>query len=195
MKTSETGLSSSTDYHTLTPDRWPDFEKLFGKKGAYGGCWCMWWRISRAEFEKQQGEGNRKAMKKIVESGEVPGIMVYRKGEPAGWCSVAPRERFHSLNRSRVLKKLDDKPVWSMVCFFVANEYRGKGVMGDLVNAAIDYVRSQGGKIIEAYPGRPGGRRLAPVTSFMGLPSVYERAGFKECARPSESKIIMRRII
>ena len=135
------------------------------------------------------------AMKQIVESGEVPGIMVYRKSEPAGWCSVAPRERFHSLNRSPVLKKLDDIPVWSLVCFFVAKEYRGGGVMGDLVSAAIDYVRNQGGKIIEAYPSRPRGRRLAPVTSFMGLPSVYEKAGFKECARPSESKIIMRRII
>ena len=152
----------------------------------------MWWRISRSEFEKQKGEGNRRAMKKIVQSGEIPGIIVYKDAEPIGWCSVAPREKFHSLNRSPVLKKIDETQVWSIVCFFIAKKYRNKGMMLILINAAIDYVRRKGGKVIEAYPTDPRGKHLAPVSSFMGLPSVYRQAGFKECAQPSKSKVIMR---
>lgn len=79
--------------HPLTPERWDDFERLFGKSGAYGGCWCMWWRTTRSRFAEQQGEGNRQAMRDIVFSGEVPGVLGYVTEEPAAWCSIAPRTR------------------------------------------------------------------------------------------------------
>lgn len=185
-------VSRPLEFHPLTPDRWSDFEKLFGKRGAYGGCWCMWWRITRSQFEQQQGEGNRKAMQEIVNSGEVPGILAYSGGEPVGWCSVAPRDSYASLNRSRVLKRLDDRPVWSIVCFYVAKSYRGNRLIAELIRAAIDYVREEGGKIVEAYPTQPTSGRLPPVSSFMGVPAVFESVGFVECARPSRSRVIMR---
>jgi GNAT superfamily N-acetyltransferase len=180
------------EFHPLTPDRWPDFEKLFGPSGAYAGCWCMWWRTTRSQFEKQGNDGNRKAMKDIVDSGQVPGIIAYADGQPVGWCSVAPREHYASLNRSPVLKRLDDKPVWSIVCFYVAKEQRGAGLITKLIRGAVDYVRQQGGQVVEAYPTQPRGGQLPPVSSFMGVPSVFEDAGFVECARPSQSKAIMR---
>jgi hypothetical protein len=85
-------VSRPLKFQPLTPDRWSDFERLFGPHGAYGGCWCMWWRTTRSQFEQQHGEGNRQAMQDIVNSGEVPGILAYAGGEPIGWCSVAPRE-------------------------------------------------------------------------------------------------------
>jgi len=88
----------------------------------------MWWRLPRKEFEDGQGDSNRKAMKSIVNSGNVPGIVVYSEGEPCGWCSVAPREDFGSLERSRVLKRIDNKNVWSLVCFFIDKKYRGKNL-------------------------------------------------------------------
>jgi GNAT superfamily N-acetyltransferase len=185
-------LTPGLEFHPLTIDRWADFERLFGERGAYGGCWCMWWRLKRTDFQKQQGEGNRRAMKQIVDSGEIPGILAFADGEPVGWCSVAPREHYSSLNRSPVLKRLDETPVWSIVCFFVAPRYRNRGLTAALIRAAIEYVRRQGGKVVEAYPTSPRSARVAPVSSFMGLPSVFERAGFVECKRPSRSKIIMR---
>ena len=185
-------INSELESHPLTINRWPDFEKLFGKSGAYGGCWCMWWRISRAEFDRQKGDGNRRAMRKIVQSGQVPGILAYTQHEPVGWCSVAPREVFHSLNRSPVLKRIDDLPVWSIVCFFIAKGYRRRGLTEWLIKAAIDHVRQSGGSVIEAYPTDPRERNLAPVSSFMGMPALYARAGFEECARPSAAKVIMR---
>lgn len=178
--------------HPLTPKRWPDFETLFGDHGAYGGCWCMWWRSTRREFEERKGVGNRRALKAIVDAGKVPGILAYLGKEPVGWCSVAPREEFSSLERSPVLKRLDDQPVWSIVCFFVAKGYRGQGVAEALIGGALDYVKNRGGSIAEAYPTPPKKTPLAPVSSFMGLPAMFARAGFVECARPSRSKWIMR---
>ncbi len=179
-------------YLPLTKKRWKDFEKLFGPRGAYSGCWCMWWRLKRSEFEKQQGEGNRRAMKAIVESGKIPGILAYSGSEPVAWCSVAPRDDYASLNRSRILKKLDDTSVWSIVCFFVAKEYRRQGVIQGLIEGAVDYVRRCGGRVIEAYPTVPRSDKVPPVSSFMGFPALFERAGFAECTRPSPSKRIVR---
>ena len=79
----------------------------------------MWWRLKRSEFDRQKGEKNRESMKAIVKSGEVPGIIIYLEGKPAGWCSLGPRENFPVLERSRIFKKIDDQPVWSIVCFVV----------------------------------------------------------------------------
>ena len=187
--------SSTLDCQPLTEGRWSDFEDLFGTHGAYGGCWCMWWRLTRREFKEMQGEGNRQAMKAIVESGEVPGILAYCEGRPVGWCSVATREKYGSLERSPVLKRIDNTPVWSIVCFYVARRHRGQGVVEELMRAAVTYVRNQGGKVVEAYPTQPSRDRLAPVSSYMGVPAMFERARFVECARPSKSKALMRHFI
>ncbi len=184
--------SSNQTCYPLTPDRWRDFERLFGPRGAYSGCWCMWWRLARSEFEQQQGDGNRKAIRKLTRKGPAPGLLLYEGDEPIGWVSVSPREQYSSLERSRVLKRIDDKAVWSIVCFFVAKSHRHEGVIRELTDAAIEHVKKEGGKIIEAYPTRPRGKELPPVSSFMGLPAVFEKAGFVECKQPSEAKVIMR---
>ena len=96
-----------------TAGRWADFEKLMGKRGGAGGCWCMLWRLSRRDFEAGKGAGNCEAMKAIFESGDPPGLIAYDGGEPIGWCSIAPRAELPRLKASRVLKPLDDQPVWS----------------------------------------------------------------------------------
>jgi len=153
----------------------------------------MWWRQTRAEFQACHGERNRRAMRRLVGSGEVPGILAYDRGRPVGWCSVAPRERFASLGRSRVLRRLDDRPVWSIVCLFVAKERRGLGVARALVSAAFAYAARQGAEVVEAYPSMPRGRRSPDIMSFMGVPALYESEGFRMCARPSAAKGVMRR--
>ncbi len=188
----EKAFTDDLKIQPLIPDLWSDFEKLFGPKGAYSGCWCMWWRLTRSEFEKGQGEGNRQAMKALVDSGIIPGLIAYCNNEPCGWCSVAPREHFSSLKRSRVLKRIDEKNVWSIVCFFIQRKYRGQGLAEKLIQGAIEYVKSQGGHIIEAYPTPSRETKLPPVLSFMGIQKILERIGFKEVHRPSQSKIIMR---
>src|SRR3972149_2224652 len=100
------------EYHPVTPERWPDLERLFGKHGADSGCWCMWWRLTRAQFAEQAGEKNKLALKGIVDSGEVPGLLAYADGEPVGWCSLEPREAYPSLERSRTLRRGGVQPGW-----------------------------------------------------------------------------------
>lgn len=179
-------------FKTLTPQTWDDFTDLFGKNGAYSGCWCMWWRMPRKQFEANQGENNKQSMKQIVDSGEIPGIMAYYGDVPVGWCSVAPRENFASLERSRVLQRLDDKAVWSIVCFFIRKGFKGNNISLHLIRAALDYAASQGAKIVEAYPTAVREKKLHVVSSFMGLPKIFEQAGFKTCKQASEAKLIMR---
>jgi GNAT superfamily N-acetyltransferase len=188
-------MSLDLEFHPVTPERWTDLEKLFGKHGASGGCWCMWWRLKRSEFVEQKGEGNRKALKRIVDSGEIPGILAYANGEPVGWCSVGPRESYPALERSRVLKRVDDKPVWSIVCFFVSKPFRYKGVTLALLKAAITHVKEHGGKIVEGYPVEPKKGQTPDAFAYTGLASAFRKAGFAEVLRRSETRPIMRYII
>ena len=67
------------------------------------------------------------------------------------WCSVAPRGEYASLNRSPVLKPLDEVPVWSIVCFYVAKSHRRQGVLEALIRAAVEYVGERGGRIVMRY--------------------------------------------
>ena len=85
--------------------------------------------------------------------------------------------------------------MWSLPCLFVGKEVRGLDLSLAMIQAAVDYVKKQGGGIVEAYPTVPRGRKLPPVSSFMGFPAVFEKAGFTEVARPSEARMIMRRTI
>ena len=180
------------EFYPLTKDRWSDFETLFGERGACGGCWCMWWRLKRSEFEKKKGTDNKKAMKAIVCGGEVPGILAYEEGNPIGWCSVAPRDSFPVLSRSRILKKIDETPVWSVVCFFIEKKHRNKQVSVQLLQAAIKYVRQQGGKVLEGYPIEPKKGRMPSAFAWTGFASGFRKAGFVECIRRSETRPIMR---
>ena len=188
-------MSLNLEFHLLTPERWVDLEKLFGKHGASGGCWCMWWRLNRSEFLKQRGEENKMALKRIVDSGEIPGILAYANGEPIAWCSVAPRESYSTLERSRVLRKVDDKPVWSIVCFFVAKQFRHKGVTVALLKAAIEHVKKRGGKILEGYPVEPKKGYTPDPFAYTGLASAFRKAGFVEVLHRSETRPIMRYVI
>ena len=177
----------------LTPERWDDFAELFGPRGACAGCWCMWWRLKRSDWEKKKGAGNRRAMRSIVKRGEVPGLIAYVKGDPVGWVSVAPRERFPVLERSRILKPVDDKPAWSVVCLFVRRDYRNRGLSVKLLNAAARYAKRHGGRIVEGYPVEPRKDRMPDAFAFTGIASAYVSAGFTECARRSETRPIMRK--
>lgn len=188
-------LKTDLKFYPLTTERWADLEQLFGSHGSCRSCWCMWWRLKRAEFNRMKCEGKRLAFKRIVNSGEIPGILAYTNGQPVAWCAVAPREAYSGLERSRTLKRIDDKPVWSVVCFFVAKQFRGRGITGKLLDAALEHVRKQGGKIVEAYPVEPKKGRIPDAHAYTGLASTFRKAGFVEMLRRSETRPIMRYFI
>src|SRR5215471_2630630 len=171
------------EFQPVTSARWQDLETLFGKNGAYGNCWCMWWRMPRSEFDKQSGEVKKQELNTIVTSDEIPGILAYADGLPVAWCSVAPREAFPVLERSRTLKRVDDEPVWSIVCFFVAKPFRRQGLMVRLLQAAVEYAKENGAHIVEGYPIEPKHANLPDVSSFTGITSAFAQAGFVEVLR------------
>jgi GNAT superfamily N-acetyltransferase len=155
----------------------------------------MWWRLPRAEYEHSKGEPNREALKALVMGDEPPGLLAYVEDQPAGWCAVAPRADFPVLARSRVLKPVDDLPVWSVVCFFVARPYRRQGLGVALLQAAVDYAAKRGAVAVEGYPVEPKSGTMPDAFAWTGTPRLFERAGFEEVMRRSPTRPIMRRSV
>jgi GNAT superfamily N-acetyltransferase len=183
------------DVHPLTNDRWEDLVELFNRPGAsiVRGCWCMYYRKS-GQSGVGPGAANKRALRSLVDSGGVPGLIGYEEGRPVGWISLGPREEYEKLRRSPVMKSVDDKPVWSIVCFFVDKQARGRGVSEALLKGAIDYARSQGATLLEAYPVDKDAPSH-PDFMFFGAKTMYDRAGFKEVARRKETRPVVRRAL
>jgi GNAT superfamily N-acetyltransferase len=152
----------------------------------------MWWRLKRSDWSRGKGDGNRRALRKVVQRGDPPGLLAYSDREPVGWIAIAPREAYPGLDRSRILKPLDETPVWSVTCFFVARPFRRQGVTVELLKAAAKYARGRGATVLEGYPSEPGSGTVADAWVFTGLAGAFRRAGFREAARPSAKRPIMR---
>ena len=180
------------EVYSLDTTRWGDFEALFGERGGCGGCWCMSWRLKRSDFERQKGNGNKLAMRTLVEQNERIGILAYIDNKPIGWCAIAPREVYQRLENSRVWKRIDNEPVWAITCFFITKSLRRKGISLELLKGAINYGKANHVKIIEGYPVVPYGDNIPDAFAWTGIPSVFEKAGFVVAARRSQSKPIMR---
>jgi len=185
---------ASIEFHPATPDRWRDVETLFGPRGACAGCWCMWARLQSAEFRAGVGAKNKRALRRIVAAGETPGILAYVNGEPAGWCGLGPRAIYRRLENSKILAPVDDRPAWSVTCFFVARPHRGRGLSVRLLREAVRHAASRGATIVEGYPTDTHSRS-SDAFVWTGLASAFERAGFREVARRSRTRPIMRRVI
>ncbi len=182
-------------FHWLTPDRWGDLETLFGPRGAVGGCWCMFWRMPQKDFHNGCGEPNRTAFRTIVETEARPGILAYEGERPVGWMALAPCSEYGRLARSRVLAQVDDQPVWSITCFYIAKGYRRKGLTVALLGAAEEMARERGAVVLEGYPVEPRQGRTADAFAYTGLASAFRKAGFEEVVRRSETRPIMRKRI
>ena len=192
---SETMLpDGALDVQPLTLERWDDFEDLFGRNGACAGCWCMFWRQSRREFDRNHGEPNRQAIHALVENGAVPGLLAYQAGLPVGWVSVDRREAYTTLERSRILARVDDQPVWAITCFFIRRANRGQGVMKALIGAAVAYAAAQGAHMVEAYPTERH-RKVSAAEIYMGVVPAFLANGFVEVARRSPTHPVMRRML
>ena len=180
----------------LTPATWAAFVELFGPRGAVGGCWCMDPRLTRGQYEKQKGAGNRRAMKELVDGdGYPPGVLGFHDDDPIAWCSIEPRAAFSKLARSRVLAPVDDREVWSIVCLFVHRDHCGAGVSVAMIEGAVAHARSLGARCVEAYPVEPKSDSMPPVFACTGIASAFARAGFAEVLRRSPTRPVMRRAL
>lgn len=181
-------------FHAVTPERWPDLERLFGPNGAYSNCWCTYWMLPRKRFDEGPPSRKKALLRGLVDEGREPGVLAYRDREPVGWVAVQPREAYASLERSPTLKRVDDEPVWSVTCFFVRKDHRRTGLMVPLLETAARHAKARGARILEGYPVLPK-EGLKPPSAYMGLVPAFERAGFREVARPSAARRVMRKTL
>ena len=169
----------------LTPARIPDLATLFEQGGDPKWCWCAWFRVRGRDWTNATAAENRKVLQTAAkEQDNAPGLLAYEDDAMVGWVSLGPREDYERLAFSKALAPLDDKAVWSIVCFVVGRKSRGQGVAAALLDAAVDYARDHGATTLEAYPvDIADGARIPSANAFHGTLSMFERAGFKVVAR------------
>ena len=177
----------------LSKKNWNKFVQLFGEKGACGNCWCMYFRLNKSAFnEGKKEDGNKNAMHDIVWKDKPTGLLGIYEGQAIAWCAFAPREDFMKLENSRVHKRIDDKPVWSIPCFFIHKNFRKQGVSVELLKGVTRYAKEKGIKIIEAYPAIPTQEKLPDAFVWVGLYKSFERAGFKIVDNTSKNRPMVR---
>jgi GNAT superfamily N-acetyltransferase len=184
---------AAMDYtvHPLTSEHWPALEDLFGRAGASNGCWCMYWRLG-PRYHQRPREENKHDLERLAGSGQPPGLLAFDGDQAVGWCELAPRADLAWLARNRILTAGDDLPVWSLPCFFVRRTYRGRGVMGALIEAAVPAAAAGGAPAVEAYPvdtAVPGHTR----NLFPGVAATFAEYGFQVVARHKPDRPVMRR--
>jgi GNAT superfamily N-acetyltransferase len=189
---------AATKIHPLTPDRWPDLLDLFGpERGANSGCWCLWPRVSGTEFKAMDRDARKARFRAIVKRGPPPGLLAYEGDQAVGWCAVGPRPslaRFESAKASRMPEEADGPEparIYAISCFFIRSGYRKLGMTRILARAAIDFARRQGASAIDACAIDPD-RPLIWGEGFVGVTAIYVDLGFREIARRSPRRPLMR---
>jgi GNAT superfamily N-acetyltransferase len=181
----------------LTPRLWSDFEKLFGPRGACGGCWCMYWRIDKGEkWDNIKGEPARRRLHRLVIRGEAQGLLAYIDGEPVGWATFGPRSSFSRLNRAPSLSCEDADEVWAVPCFYVKTAFRGQRVASALLKRVLQLAKKNGVKIVEGYPVQSSKNTRQPIPAafaWTGTVSLFEKAGFTAVVKKKGGKLRMRK--
>jgi GNAT superfamily N-acetyltransferase len=167
------------DIQPLTTDRFADLAALFNEGGDPKWCWCQYFRKQGLDWSNSTTAGNRSGLESLAARPDLaPGLVGYRDGRVVGWVSLAPREDYERLEKAKLLARVDDKPVWALVCFVVSRKARGQGVASALLGGAIAYAREHGATMLEAYPVAAERGKVTPANAFHGVQSMYEKAGF-----------------
>lgn len=173
-----------------TPDRFDDAEHTLTGGGDGASCQCQWWMMPGTEWDKTTRDQRTAMLRRELDEGPPPALIAYVDDEPAGWVRVGPRTRQVRLARTRNYaahsqEPWDDASVWAVSCFVVRKEHRRIGLNARLLEAAIDYARTSGARVLEAYPLDPAsGRRKSSNELYHGILSTFRDAGFREVARP-----------
>ena len=190
-------VASSIEIVPLTQDRWADVTALFDEGGDPKSCSCMFWRVRSKDWSFANAGEARDGFRSLVEAAHdpAPGLLAYADGRAVGWVSVAPREDYGRLANSRVRPKLDDVPVWSIVCFVVSRVARGRGLTTRLLDAAMDYAIARGAPALEAYPVDASDGRVPAAVGYTGLLSTFIAAGFHVVHQIDSPQATVRRVI
>lgn len=185
-------LPQKLKFEPLTSVNWKQFEDLMGEKGGCGNCWCMYFRLPYKTFQENKPDGNKRMMKQLVNKGMPQGLIAFMEKKPAGWIAFAPREDYMKLENTRIFKPIDDKPVWSITCFFIKREFRHQGLSGHLIKGAVEFAKRKKIKILEAYPAIPYSQNVPHPFLWVGVLSSFIKNGFKIVKQSSKSRAMVR---
>ena len=188
--------------HPVTPDRFDDFADIINPSRRAYSCWCLSHRLPAADIRELGGDGpddREKAMRALCERKHPPGVVTYLDGVPVGWCSISPRSEIPRLERSKLILPTDDLPVWTIICVVVRSGHRRQGVVGHLLEGAVEYAASHGAPAVEAHPVDPPGR-MDTTMAFVGTRSMFEKAGFEvvgstDAVASRMPRLVMRRTL
>jgi GNAT superfamily N-acetyltransferase len=198
-RTQTPGEAAVWETHPVTPDRFEDFADVINPNRRATHCWCLSHRLQAKDIE-ELGHGSREqAIRALCDREHPPGVVTYLDGTPVGWCNIGPRGEIPRLAQSRLIRPVDDVPVWSIVCVVVRSGHRKKGVTGHLLEGAVAYAASSGAPAVEAYPVDPPGR-MDTTMAFVGTRAMFERAGFEvvgttDAVASRMPRLVMRRVL
>lgn len=188
---------TAVEVKPLTGKTWDALAELFREGGDPRWCWCQFWRLRSRDFAALKVPQLRERLHDQAGTKQPPGLVAFEGDRAVGWVSLGPRSDFERIVRSKVIPTIDDRPVWSIVCFAVSSSARGRGVARALLDGAIGYARKRGAEALEAYPVRIGDDdAINPDAAFTGTLPMFERAGFRVVAdRASDPSSSHQRVV
>ena len=178
-----TDAGARFEIRPLSAETWEALAALFREGGDPRWCWCQHWRLRSKDMAAAKVPDLRERLHDQAESEQPPGLVAFDGDRAVGWVSLGPRTEFERIVRSRVIPRIDERPVWSIVCFAVSSTARGQGVAHALLDAAIDHARGRGATALEAYPvAVDDGETINPDAAYTGTLPMFERAGFRVVA-------------
>jgi GNAT superfamily N-acetyltransferase len=183
----------------ITPERWMDFERLFARnRGMHSACWCMFYHRAKPVHladEADRPDRNRLEHRELVRAGRGHGVLVYRDGEPVGWCQFGLREELPRIDAGRkyrsIAPTLGPTPRWRITCFYVDRPERRHGVAQVALRGALGEIARGGGGVVEGYPAT----NPRAVGIWFGTRAMFEREGFRVVGPFGKSNVLVRRSV
>jgi GNAT superfamily N-acetyltransferase len=188
------------DTRPLTPGRVDDFATVANPNRRPSHCWCLSHRLSAREITELGGGSREAAFRALCARENPPGVIGYDDGEPVGWCSIGPRSENTRLSQSRLIRPLDDVPVWSIICVVIRGGHRRRGYTTPLINGVVEYAATRGAPAVESYPVDPGSGRIDLTMAFVGTRAMFANAGFEvagstDAVASKLPRLVMRRTL
>ena len=171
----------------LTDENLPSLRALFD--ASHSTCFCRYWHFSGTKNDwldrcANRPDENADELAAAVRAGD-PGarglVALDDDGTAIGWMKLTPRSSVPKLRALPVYRSIDlgdEATTYSIGCFLVRPDARGRGVARALAEAAPRFARAWGAGAVEAYPRRST-EPLHAEEAWQGPERVFVEAGFE----------------